>query len=65
MQARRFGGVFTGFSIAADFERGMARRMMLATPHRTAIIVGYAMTALVRVWWSGPWSPRSPSSSAA
>ena len=30
LQAAAFGGVFTGFGIAADFESGFARRMMLA-----------------------------------
>lgn len=49
LQASALGGVFTGFSIAADFERGMGRRMLLATRHRTAIIVGYVLTAAVRV----------------
>ena len=53
MQSAIFGGVFTGFSIAADFEFGFARRMLLATSHRSALIAGYVMTALVRallVW---------------
>jgi ABC-2 type transport system permease protein len=53
MQSAIFGGVFTGFSIAADFEFGFARRMLLATNHRSAMIAGYVMTALVRavlVW---------------
>jgi ABC-2 type transport system permease protein len=49
LQASALGGVFTGFSIAADFQFGMGRRMLLATSHRTAIIVGYALTAIVRV----------------
>jgi ABC-2 type transport system permease protein len=49
LQSSALGGVFTGFSIAADFQFGMGRRMLLATRHRTAIICGYAMTALVRV----------------
>jgi ABC-2 type transport system permease protein len=49
LQASALGGVFTGFSIAADFQFGMGRRMLLATSHRTAIIVGYALTAMVRV----------------
>ena len=54
LQASAIGGVFTGFSIAADYEFGMGRRMMLATPHRTALILGYALTAMVRVFitWS-------------
>jgi ABC-2 type transport system permease protein len=53
MQSAIFGGIFTGFSIAADFETGFARRMLLATHHRSALIAGYAITALVRaalVW---------------
>ena len=53
MQSAIFGGVFTGFSIAADFEFGFARRMLLATRNRSALIAGYAITALVRallVW---------------
>ena len=49
LQSSALGGVFTGFSIAADFQFGMGRRMLLATRHRSAIIVGYALTAIVRV----------------
>jgi ABC-2 type transport system permease protein len=49
LQASALGGVFTGFSVAADFQFGMGRRMMLATRHRTSIIVGYTLTAMVRV----------------
>jgi ABC-2 type transport system permease protein len=48
MQAAAFGGVFTGFSIAADFQFGFGRRLLLATPHRSALIVGYGILALVR-----------------
>jgi ABC-2 type transport system permease protein len=48
MQASAFGGVFTGFSIAADFQFGFGRRLLLATPHRSALIVGYGIVALVR-----------------
>ncbi|MBK5231154.1 MAG: ABC transporter permease [Thermoleophilia bacterium] len=48
MQASAFGGVFTGFAIARDFESGVSRRIMLATPHRSAILVGYAIAAVVR-----------------
>jgi ABC-2 type transport system permease protein len=47
-QSAAFGGVFTGFSIAADFEYGLGRRFMLATPHRSALIAGYALSALFR-----------------
>jgi ABC-2 type transport system permease protein len=48
LQASAFGGVFTGFSIAADFESGFARRMMLAAPNRLGILGGYTIAALVR-----------------
>jgi ABC-2 type transport system permease protein len=48
LQASAFGGVFTGFGIAADFEHGFARRMLLAAPNRLAIIAGYALAALTR-----------------
>jgi ABC-2 type transport system permease protein len=48
MQAAAFGGVFTGFSIAADFQFGFAKRLLLATPHRSALILGYGIVALVR-----------------
>jgi ABC-2 type transport system permease protein len=48
LQSASFGGVFTGFSIARDFESGFSRRLLLAAPHRSGIIIGYAMTALIR-----------------
>jgi len=48
LQASAFGGVFTGFGIAADFENGFARRMMLAAPNRLGILAGYAISALTR-----------------
>jgi ABC-2 type transport system permease protein len=48
LQAAAFGGVFTGFSIAADFESGFARRLMLAAPNRGGIVIGYLILALVR-----------------
>jgi ABC-2 type transport system permease protein len=48
LQSAVFGGVFTGFGIARDFERGFARRLLVAAPHRGGIILGYAIAALVR-----------------
>jgi ABC-2 type transport system permease protein len=48
LQASLFGGVFTGFAIARDFESGFGRRMMLAAPNRLGILFGYAIAALVR-----------------
>jgi ABC-2 type transport system permease protein len=48
LQSAVFGGVFTGFGIARDFESGFARRLLLAAPNRTGIVLGYAASALVR-----------------
>ena len=48
LQSAAFGGVFTGFGIARDFESGFARRLLLAAPNRTGIILGYGGAALVR-----------------
>jgi ABC-2 type transport system permease protein len=48
LQSAAFGGVFTGFGIARDFESGFARRLLLAAPNRTGIILGYASAALIR-----------------
>ncbi len=48
LQSAAFGGVFTGFGIARDFESGFARRLMLAAPRRAAILAGYALSGLAR-----------------
>jgi len=48
LQSAAFGGVFTGFSVARDYESQFARRLMLAAPDRRALIVGYAMAAAAR-----------------
>jgi ABC-2 type transport system permease protein len=48
LQASAFGGVFTGFSIARDFESGFSRRLLLAAPRRSGIIAGYWIAALSR-----------------
>jgi ABC-2 type transport system permease protein len=48
LQSAAFGGVFTGFGIARDFESGFARRLLLAAPHRSGIVLGYAAAALLR-----------------
>jgi ABC-2 type transport system permease protein len=52
IQSAAFGGVFTGFGMAADFEYGFARRLMLAVPNRLAIIAGYSISALVRAMFT-------------
>ena len=48
IQSAAFGGVFAGFGIARDWETGFGRRLLLAAPHRTGIIFGYALAALLR-----------------
>jgi ABC-2 type transport system permease protein len=48
LQSSAFAGVFAGFTIAADFEFGFARRLLLAAPRRSGIIAGYALVSLGR-----------------
>jgi ABC-2 type transport system permease protein len=50
LQSAAFGGVFAGFGIARDFERGFAKRLLVSAPQRSGIILGYGLAALVR--WS-------------
>jgi ABC-type multidrug transport system permease subunit len=50
LQSAAFSGVFTGFGVARDFEGGFAKRLMLAAPRRSGIVLGYAFAALIR--WS-------------
>jgi ABC-2 type transport system permease protein len=54
MQSAAFGGVFTGFGIARDFETGFGQRWLLSAPRRSAIVVGYMLAALARaaVTWT-------------
>ena len=48
LQSAAFGGVFTGFGIARDFEYGFSRRLLVAASRRSGIVGGYAIGALVR-----------------
>jgi ABC-2 type transport system permease protein len=48
LQASVFGGVFTGFSVARDFESGFSRRLLLAAARREGIVAGYWLAALLR-----------------
>jgi ABC-2 type transport system permease protein len=48
LQGSAFGGVFTGFAIARDFESGFARRLMTAARDRSGIVLGYWLTGLAR-----------------
>ncbi|MFL5946631.1 MAG: ABC transporter permease [Gaiellaceae bacterium] len=51
LQSAAFAGVFTGFGIARDWESGFMRRLMLAAPNRTGILLGYMLAALTR-WFT-------------
>jgi len=53
IQSAAFAGVFAGFTIAADFESGFARRLMLAAPRRSGIVLGYALVSLGRAVFTG------------
>jgi ABC-2 type transport system permease protein len=48
LQSAAFGGVFTGFGVARDFENGFTRRLMLAAPNRRGLVLGWAIAALGR-----------------
>jgi ABC-2 type transport system permease protein len=48
LQSAAFGGVFTGFGVARDFEGGFARRLLLASSNRTGIVLGYGIAAILR-----------------
>jgi ABC-2 type transport system permease protein len=48
LQSAAFAGVFTGFGIARDFDTGFMRRLMLAAPKRSGILLGYVLSSLVR-----------------
>ena len=48
LQSAAFGGVFTGFAIAFDFESGFSQRLLLASPHRFGLLIGYVAAAISR-----------------
>jgi ABC-2 type transport system permease protein len=48
LQSAAFGGVFTGFGVARDFESGFTRRLLLAAPDRRGLILGWAIAAFGR-----------------
>ena len=53
LQSAAFGGVFTGFAVARDFDSGFARRLLLSAPRRSGIILGYVLGALMRWMLTG------------
>jgi ABC-2 type transport system permease protein len=48
LQSAAFGGVFSGFGIARDFDSGFAKRLLLAAPNRPALLLGFTAGAVVR-----------------
>ena len=48
LQSAVFGGVFTGFGIARDFEYGFAKRLLLGAAHRSGIVLGYVIAGALR-----------------
>jgi ABC-2 type transport system permease protein len=48
LQSAAFGGVFTGFAVAGDFESGFGRRLLLGAPRRLGIVAGYVVAAMAR-----------------
>ena len=48
LQMGAFGGIFTGFRLAEDFESGFARRLLVGAPDRTGLVIGYVLAGLVR-----------------
>jgi ABC-2 type transport system permease protein len=48
LQSAAFAGVFSGFGIARDFETGFMRRLLLAAPNRSGILLGYAAATTAR-----------------
>jgi len=48
LQSAAFTGVFSGFGVARDFETGFTRRLLLAAPNRSGIVLGYALASAAR-----------------
>jgi len=53
LQSAAFGGVFTGFAVAGDFESGFTQRLLLAAPRRAGLIAGYVLAGLGRFALTG------------
>lgn len=49
LNAASFSAVFAGVTLAQDLETGFSRRLFLAAGRRSALLVGYAITAMARV----------------
>lgn len=45
-QGSAFTGAATGASVAADFETGFARRLLLSASYRISVVIGYVLAAV-------------------
>ena len=52
-QTAAFGGIFTGYRIAEDYESGFARRLLIAAPHSAGILLGFVLAGLARFFLTG------------
>ena len=53
LQSAAFGGIFLGFSIGADFDSGITKRLFAAAGDRSAVMLGYLFATIARtliVW---------------
>lgn len=48
LQTAAFGGIFTGYRIAEDYESGFARRLLIAAPKRSGLLLGFVLGGLLR-----------------
>jgi ABC-2 type transport system permease protein len=48
LQSGAFSGVFAGFGVARDFETGFTRRLLLAAPNRSGLVLGWAIASAAR-----------------
>jgi ABC-2 type transport system permease protein len=48
LQGAVFSGIFSGLTLARDFEEGVAQRLFVSVPHPVSVVMGYVLTALGR-----------------
>ena len=48
LQAAGYTGAMGGFALVEDFESGFMPRLMVAAPHRSALLLGYAIGIVFR-----------------
>ena len=48
LQTAAFGGIFSGYRIAEDYESGFARRLLIGAPYRAGLLAGFVLGGLLR-----------------